>query len=58
MMHGIRVKPLRIIPDDRSRLMEIPGSDDDLLIRFGQLYMTTVYPRGRERLALRQEAGG
>jgi len=44
MIRGVRVKPLRVIPDDRGRLMEILRSDDDLFIRFGQLYMTTAYP--------------
>ena len=44
MIQGVRVKPLRVIADDRGRLMEILRSDDDLFIRFGQLYVTTAYP--------------
>jgi dTDP-4-dehydrorhamnose 3,5-epimerase len=44
MIHGVRVKNLRLIPDERGRLMEILRSDDDLFIRFGQIYMTTAYP--------------
>ncbi len=44
MIHGVRVKPLRVIPDERGRLMEILRSDDELFIRFGQLYVTTAYP--------------
>ncbi len=44
MIHGVRVKPLRVIPDERGRLMEILRSDDDLFLRFGQAYMTTAYP--------------
>lgn len=44
MIQGVRVKTLRLIPDERGRLMEILRSDDDLFIRFGQLYMTTAYP--------------
>ena len=44
MIQGVRVKQLRVIPDERGRLMEILRSDDDLFIRFGQLYMTTAYP--------------
>ncbi len=44
MIHGVRVKPLRVIPDERGRLMEILRSDDDLFLRFGQVYMTTAYP--------------
>ncbi len=44
MIHGVRVKPLRVIPDERGRLMEILRSDDEVFLRFGQLYMTTAYP--------------
>jgi dTDP-4-dehydrorhamnose 3,5-epimerase len=44
MIHGVRTKLLRPIPDERGRLMEILRSDDDLFLRFGQLYMTTAYP--------------
>ncbi len=44
MIQGVRVKPLRVIADDRGRLTEILRSDDDLFIRFGQLYVTTAYP--------------
>jgi len=44
MIDGVRVKPLRVIPDERGRLMEILRSDDDLFLQFGQLYMTTAHP--------------
>lgn len=41
---GVQVKPLRVIPDERGRLMEILRSDDALFSQFGQVYMTTAYP--------------
>lgn len=44
MIHGVKTKKLRVIPDERGRLMEMLRSDDDLFIRFGQAYMTTAYP--------------
>lgn len=44
MIEGVRVKPLRMIPDERGRLMELLRSDDEIFIKFGQVYMTTVYP--------------
>ncbi len=44
MIDGVRIKRLKIIPDERGRLMEILRSDDDMFIKFGQMYMTTVYP--------------
>ncbi|HEX6972397.1 MAG TPA: dTDP-4-dehydrorhamnose 3,5-epimerase family protein [Limnochordia bacterium] len=44
MIEGVRVKPLRVHADERGRLMEILRVDDELFIRFGQVYMTTAYP--------------
>jgi dTDP-4-dehydrorhamnose 3,5-epimerase len=44
MIDGVKVKQLKIIPDERGRLMEILRSDDSILEKFGQVYMTTVYP--------------
>ncbi len=44
LIHGARTKPLRVIPDERGRLMEMLRCDDDLFKGFGQLYLTTAYP--------------
>ena len=45
MIGGVAVKILKVIPDERGRLMEILRSDDDLFTQFGQVYMTTTYPQ-------------
>ena len=44
MIEGVATKKLKVIPDERGRLMECLRSDDDLFIRFGQMYMTTTFP--------------
>ena len=44
MINGVRVKPLRVLCDERGRLMEMLRRDDDLFKQFGQVYMTTAYP--------------
>jgi len=44
MIDGVIVKKLKVIPDERGRLMEIMRADDVLFKRFGQVYMTTAYP--------------
>jgi len=44
MIDGVVVKQLKVIPDERGRLMEILRSDDEFFIKFGQVYMTTGYP--------------
>ena len=44
MIEGVATKKLKVIPDERGRLMECLRSDDDLFIKFGQFYMTTTLP--------------
>lgn len=44
MINGVKLKNLKVIPDERGRLMEILRSDDDLFLQFGQAYITTTYP--------------
>lgn len=44
MIERVKIKKLKVIPDERGRLMEMLRSDDDLFIKFGQVYMTSVYP--------------
>lgn len=44
MIEGVKVKKLKVIPDERGRLMEIFRRDDEIFEKFGQVYMTTAYP--------------
>ena len=44
MINGVKIKNLKVIPDERGRLMEMLRSDDSLFKKFGQVYMTTTYP--------------
>jgi dTDP-4-dehydrorhamnose 3,5-epimerase len=44
MINGVTAKSLKVIPDERGRLMEILRNDDDIFAGFGQVYMTTTYP--------------
>lgn len=44
MIEGSKIKKLKVIPDERGRLMEILRAGDELFVQFGQVYMTTVYP--------------
>lgn len=44
MIDSVRVKKLKVIPDERGRLMEILRNDDEVFQRFGQVYITTTYP--------------
>ena len=42
LIRGVRVKPLRVIADERGRLFEMLRRDEPLLKKFGQVYCTTV----------------
>lgn len=44
MIDGVVVKPLKVIPDERGYLMEMFRSDDPFFEKFGQSYLTVVYP--------------
>ncbi len=44
MIDGVVVKDLRMIPDERGYLMEMLRSDWPEYERFGQVYVTAVYP--------------
>ena len=44
MIDGVKVKVLKLISDNRGRLMEILRRDDELFEEFGQVYITTVNP--------------
>ena len=44
MIEGVATKRLKVIPDERGHLMECLRNDDELFIKFGQMYMTTTLP--------------
>ncbi len=44
MIDGVKLKKLKWIPDERGRLMEILRGSDEIFEKFGQAYITTIYP--------------
>ncbi len=44
MIKGIVKKNLRVIPDERGWLMEMLRCDDEVFRKFGQVYLSVVYP--------------
>jgi len=44
LIEGVKIKKLKVIPDERGRLFEILRSDDEIFNEFGQIYITTAYP--------------
>ncbi|HUT25071.1 MAG TPA: dTDP-4-dehydrorhamnose 3,5-epimerase family protein [Sumerlaeia bacterium] len=44
LIHGVKIKPLRVIPDERGLLMEMLRCDDEIFRKFGQVYLSMAYP--------------
>jgi dTDP-4-dehydrorhamnose 3,5-epimerase len=44
VIEGVRTKRLKVIPDERGLLMEMLRDDDEIFQKFGQVYLSVVYP--------------
>ena len=44
MIEGVLTKKLKVIPDERGMLMEMLRDDDAFFQKFGQVYLSVVYP--------------
>lgn len=45
LIEGVMTKELKVIPDERGKLMEILRSDEPMFEKFGQAYVTVCKPR-------------
>jgi len=43
MINGVVIKELKIIPDERGKIMHMLREDDDIFERFGEIYFSVVY---------------
>lgn len=44
MIEGVRVEPLKRIPDERGTVMHMLRATDPHFIQFGEIYFSTIYP--------------
>jgi dTDP-4-dehydrorhamnose 3,5-epimerase len=44
MIDGVRIQPLRRIPDERGAIMHMLRRDDPWFEQFGEIYFSMVYP--------------
>ena len=44
LIDGVKVKALKVLPDERGYLMEILRADDPIFSKFGQVYVSATYP--------------
>ena len=43
IIQDVNIKPLKIIPDDRGKIMHMLRSDDDNFEKFGEIYFSTIF---------------
>jgi len=44
LIEGIKITPLKIIPDERGAIFHMLRSDDPIFEKFGEIYFSKVYP--------------
>lgn len=44
LIKDVKIKKLKVIPDERGWLMEMLRCDDEFYQKFGQVYLTVAYP--------------
>ncbi len=44
MIQGVSLRPLKQIPDERGKVMQMLRRDDQWFERFGEIYFSLVYP--------------
>jgi len=44
VIEGVKIKRLKLIPDERGFLMEMMRDDVEFFQKFGQVYLSVVYP--------------
>ncbi len=43
MIHDVEITPLKIIPDDRGKVMHMLRNDSPIFRSFGEIYFSTIY---------------
>ena len=44
MINGVKIQPLRQIPDERGKIMHMLRATDSHFVSFGEIYFSGVYP--------------
>ena len=55
MIHDVKITPLRIIPDNRGKVMHMLRSDSEVFSRFGEIYFSTVFYKSIKAWHLHKE---
>jgi len=55
-IHDVKITSLRIIPDDRGKVMHMLRSDDKIFKKFGEIYFSTIFHNKIKAWHLHKEA--
>jgi len=44
MIDGVKINPLRQIPDERGKVMHMLRNDSEAFVAFGEIYFSCIYP--------------
>ena len=56
MIHDIKITPLKIISDDRGKVMHMLRKDSAIFDKFGEIYFSTIYHKSIKAWHLQKES--
>ena len=56
MIHDIKITPLKIISDDRGKVMHMLRKDSAIFDKFGEIYFSTIYHKSIKAWHLHKES--
>ena len=56
MIHDVKISPLKILSDDRGKVMHMLRSDNSIFKKFGEIYFSTIYHKSIKGWHLHKES--
>ena len=56
MIHDVKITPLKIIPDQRGKVMHMLRKDSPIFDKFGEIYFSTIYHKSIKAWPLHKES--
>ena len=56
MIHDVKITPLKIISDERGKVMHMLRADSDIFDKFGEIYFSTIFCKSIKAWHLHKEA--
>ena len=56
MIHDVKITPLKILSDERGKVMHMLRNDSDIFKQFGEIYFSTIYNKAIKGWHLHKES--